>query len=41
MVNPCRRAVPFANSSIKTFGAGAEFEMVGQIVPTSVRLIAQ
>ena len=32
--------VPFGNSSVKTFGAGAEFEMVGQIVPTSVRLLA-
>ena len=32
--------VPFANSGVKTFGNGAEFEMIGQIVPTSIRMLA-
>ena len=32
--------VAFANSAIKTFGKNAEFEMVGQIVPTSIRMLA-
>jgi peptide/nickel transport system substrate-binding protein len=30
--------VPFANSSVKTFGNGAEFEAAAGIIPTSVRL---
>ncbi|MFH8252759.1 ABC transporter substrate-binding protein [Microbacterium sp. B2969] len=33
--------VPFANSVIPTFGKGAEFEMTGQIIPTSIRMLAQ
>lgn len=33
--------VPFANSVVPTFGKGAEFEMSGQIIPTSIRMLAQ
>jgi peptide/nickel transport system substrate-binding protein len=32
--------VPFANSPVKTFGAKARFETPGQIVPTSIRMLA-
>lgn len=32
--------VAFANSVIKTYGSGAEFERVGVIVPTSIRMLA-
>jgi peptide/nickel transport system substrate-binding protein len=31
---------PFANSVVKTFGNGAEFEVIGNIVPTSIRMLA-
>ncbi|MDF1603814.1 ABC transporter substrate-binding protein [Nocardioides sp. YIM 152315] len=33
--------VPFANNLVKTFGNGAEFETPGQLVPTSIRMLAQ
>ncbi|MEU1973109.1 ABC transporter substrate-binding protein [Microbacterium sp. NPDC019599] len=33
--------VPFANSVVPTFGKGAEFEMTGQIIPTSIRMLAE
>jgi len=33
--------VPFANNLVKTFGNGAEFETPGQLVPTSIRLLAK
>jgi peptide/nickel transport system substrate-binding protein len=33
--------VPFANNVVQTFGAGAEFETPGQIVPTSIRMLAE
>jgi peptide/nickel transport system substrate-binding protein len=33
--------VPFANNVVKTFGNGAEFETPGQLVPTSIRMLAQ
>ncbi|GAA5202778.1 ABC transporter substrate-binding protein [Microbacterium jejuense] len=32
--------VPFANNVVKTYAKGAEFTMLDQIVPTSIRLIA-
>lgn len=32
--------VPFANSIVKTFANGAEFTMVDQIEPTSIRMLA-
>ncbi|GAA5143492.1 ABC transporter substrate-binding protein [Nocardioides marinquilinus] len=32
---------PFANSLVKTFGNGAEFEYPGQFVPTSIRMLAK
>lgn len=32
--------VPFANNVVKTFGNGAEFEYPGQLVPTSIRMLA-
>ena len=32
--------VPFANNVVKTFGNGAEFETPGQLVPTSIRMLA-
>ncbi|MEO9322036.1 ABC transporter substrate-binding protein [Nocardioides sp. C4-1] len=32
--------VPFANSLVKTFGNGAEFQYPGQFVPTSIRMLA-
>ena len=33
--------VPFANNVVKTFGSGAEFETPGQLVPTSIRMLAK
>ena len=33
--------VPFANNVVKTFGNGAEFETPGQLVPTSIRMLAK
>ena len=33
--------VPFANNVVKTFGNGAEFEYPGQLVPTSIRMVAK
>jgi peptide/nickel transport system substrate-binding protein len=33
--------VPFANSLVKTFGNGAEFETPGQLAPTSIRMLAE
>ncbi|MFC7492627.1 MULTISPECIES: ABC transporter substrate-binding protein [unclassified Nocardioides] len=33
--------VPFANNLVKTFGNGAEFETPGQLVPTSIRMLAK
>ena len=33
--------VPFANNVVKTFGNGAEFETPGQLVPTSIRMLAE
>ncbi|MFN8622207.1 MAG: ABC transporter substrate-binding protein [Chloroflexota bacterium] len=32
--------VPFANSVVKTFGNGAEFEISGSLIPTSIRMAA-
>ncbi|HEX6148130.1 ABC transporter substrate-binding protein [Nocardioides sp.] len=32
--------VPFANNQVKTFGNGAEFETPGQLIPTSIRMLA-
>jgi peptide/nickel transport system substrate-binding protein len=32
--------VPFANSVAKTYGKGAEFSTPGQIIPTSIRMLA-
>ncbi|SDD14680.1 ABC transporter substrate-binding protein [Nocardioides lianchengensis] len=33
--------VPFANNQVKTYGNGAEFEYPGQLVPTSIRMLAK
>lgn len=33
--------VPFANNVVKTFGNGAEFTMIDQIVATSIRMLAK
>lgn len=33
--------VPFANSVVTTFANGAEFVMIDQIVPTSIRMLAE
>lgn len=33
--------IPFANSVVKTYGNGAEFEYPGQFVPTSIRMLAK
>lgn len=33
--------VPFANNQVQTFGNGAEFETPGQLVPTSIRMLAK
>jgi peptide/nickel transport system substrate-binding protein len=32
--------VPFANNEVKTFGAKARFETPGQLIPTSIRMLA-
>ncbi len=31
--------VPFANNVVKTFGKGAVFQQIGEIVPTSIRML--
>jgi peptide/nickel transport system substrate-binding protein len=33
--------VPFANNVVQTFGNGAEFETPGQLIPTSIRMVAK
>ncbi|MGD9958060.1 ABC transporter substrate-binding protein [Nocardioides sp.] len=33
--------VPFANSTVQTFGAKAEFQTPGQLIPTSIRMMAK
>jgi peptide/nickel transport system substrate-binding protein len=33
--------VAFANNVVKTFGNGAQFETPGQLVPTSIRMVAK
>ena len=33
--------VPFANNVVKTFGNGAEFDIPGSLVPTSIRMLAK
>jgi len=33
--------VPFANSVVHTFGAKATFETPGQLIPTSIRMLAE
>ena len=33
--------VPFANNLVQTFGAKAEFETPGQLVPTSIRMLSE
>ncbi|WP_193608744.1 ABC transporter substrate-binding protein [Nocardioides lijunqiniae] len=33
--------VPFANNSVTTFGNGAEFQTPGNLVPTSIRMMAK
>lgn len=33
--------VPFANSLVRTFGAGAEFKIPGLLIPTSIRMLAK
>ena len=33
--------VPFANSAVKTYGNGAEFEYPGTFMPTSIRMVAK
>ncbi|MEV7046396.1 ABC transporter substrate-binding protein [Amycolatopsis sp. NPDC051061] len=33
--------VPFANKSVRTFGKAAEFQTPGQLVPTSIRMLAR
>ena len=33
--------VPFANTEVQTFGKGAEFQTPGQLVPLSIRMLAQ
>lgn len=33
--------VPFANNVVQTFGNGAEFQTPGQLVPTSIRMVAK
>lgn len=33
--------VPFANTIVTTFGSGAEFETPGNLVPTSIRMMAK
>lgn len=33
--------VPFANNIVRTFGKGAQFKTPGQLVPTSIRMLAK
>lgn len=33
--------VAFANNNVKTYGSGAEFETPGQLIPTSIRMLAE
>lgn len=33
--------VPFANNVVQTFGNGAEFQTPGQLIPTSIRMVAE
>ena len=33
--------VPFANNNVRTFGKGAKFETPGQLIPTSIRMLAR
>lgn len=33
--------VPFATDSVRTFGKGAKFETPGQLIPTSIRMLAK
>lgn len=33
--------VPFANNTVRTFGKGATFETPGQLIPTSIRMLAR
>ncbi|MFL6122948.1 ABC transporter substrate-binding protein [Actinophytocola sp.] len=33
--------VPFANNAVRTFGKGAKFETPGQLIPTSIRMLAR
>ncbi|HEU5108388.1 MAG TPA: ABC transporter substrate-binding protein, partial [Micromonosporaceae bacterium] len=33
--------VPFANTAVRTFGKGAKFETPGQLIPTSIRMLAK
>lgn len=33
--------VPFANNIVRTYGSGAEFETPGNLVPTSIRMMAK
>jgi peptide/nickel transport system substrate-binding protein len=33
--------VPFASNQVRTFGNGAEFDYPGQLVPTSIRMVAK
>ena len=32
--------VPFANSEVETFGAKSQFDIVGSLIPTSIRMLA-
>ena len=32
--------VPFANSEVETFGAKSRFDIVGSLIPTSIRMLA-
>ncbi|MCP9948701.1 hypothetical protein [Actinomadura madurae] len=33
--------VPFAGKVVQTFGKGARFETPGQLIPTSIRMLAR
>jgi peptide/nickel transport system substrate-binding protein len=33
--------IPFANQVIKTFGENARFDYVGQLIPTSIRMLTR
>jgi peptide/nickel transport system substrate-binding protein len=33
--------VPFANNIVRTFGKKAKFETPGQLIPTSIRMLAR